>query len=59
MKFIPSEALWGLSPNKTMKILPKRMNIGAPGGWGTCNLYALEMNSPVSQKLPVASMVNT
>jgi hypothetical protein len=35
------------------------MNMGAPGGWGIWSLKALEINSPVSQKLPVASMVNT
>jgi hypothetical protein len=34
------------------------MNKGAPGGWPTCNLKALEINSPQSHKLTVGSIVN-
>jgi pyruvate/2-oxoglutarate dehydrogenase complex dihydrolipoamide acyltransferase (E2) component len=30
---------------------------GAPGGWGIWSLYALDTNSPQSQKLPEASIV--
>ena len=33
------------------------MKKGAPGGWPTCSLYAVAMNSPQSQKLAVGSMV--
>jgi hypothetical protein len=34
------------------------MNRGAPGGCPTCNLNALEINSPQSHKLTVGSMVS-
>src|SRR5262249_30688709 len=50
-------AVIGLSPNKTMKILPSKTNKGAPGGWGICTLKQLLTNSPQSQKLPPASLV--
>src|SRR5688500_6784548 len=59
MKFTPRDADNGSSPNRIIKNRPSRMNIGAPGGCGICSLYALEMNSPVSQKLSEASIVNT
>ena len=41
---------------KKRPIITKR---GAPGGWGIWSLYALETNSPQSQKLPVGSIVIT
>src|SRR5699024_10818168 len=50
-------AVCGPAPVKMMK---RRANIkkkGAPGGCGTCNLKALDMNSPQSQRLAVASLV--
>jgi hypothetical protein len=34
------------------------INKGAPGGCGISNLYALDINSPQSQKLAVASIVD-
>src|SRR5690606_25391859 len=59
IKFTASAAVTGLSPNKMMKNLPNRTNKGAPGGWGICSLYAVDINSPVSQRLPVGSIVIT
>ncbi len=47
----------GLLPKRIMKKRPSNINMGAPGGWGNCNLYAQAMNSPVSHKLPLASRV--
>ena len=43
------------------KIVKKRVIMrksGAPGGWGTCNLYAVAINSPQSQKLVVGSILD-
>jgi hypothetical protein len=56
MVFSPNAALSGLSG--IVKSLPININNGAPGGWGICNLYAEEINSPQSQKLAVASIVD-
>ena len=47
-----------LLPNNTIKTLPINTNNGAPGGCGTCTLKALLTNSPQSQRLPPASLVN-
>ncbi len=38
-------------------IRPINKKSGAPGGCGTCNLYAQAMNSPQSQKDAVGSTV--
>ena len=57
MKFTPRAAVCGLSPKRMIKKRPMSAKRGAPGGWGTSSLKQLEMNSPQSQKLPVASMV--
>ena len=51
------ETAWA-SSNGIIKILASSMNKGAPGGCGTSSLKALEANSPQSQKLPVASIVD-
>src|SRR5690606_1278917 len=59
IKFTARAAFCGLSPNKMIKNLPKRTNKGAPGGWGICSLYAVDINSPQSQRLPVGSIVIT
>src|SRR5690348_2789619 len=59
MKLTARAAVCGLSPKRMMKNRPISANSGAPGGWGTSSLKQLEMNSPQSQKLPVASMVMT
>jgi len=44
-------------PAKLAKKRPNNMKKGAPGGWPTSSLYAVEINSPQSQKLAVGSMV--
>jgi hypothetical protein len=40
-----------------VKIRPRIMNKGAPGGCPTSSLNAVVINSPQSQKLAVGSMV--
>src|SRR5436190_251157 len=45
------------SPSTTINKRPNITNNGAPGGWGTCILNVLEINSPQSHKLAVASIV--
>ena len=57
MVFTALAAVNGLSPNKIINTLPNNTNMGAPGGCGICNLYALLINSPQSQKLLAASEV--
>src|SRR4051812_22106198 len=61
IRFTERAALSGPLPNKgantTINRRPSITNNGAPGGWGTCILKVLDMNSPQSHKLPVASMV--
>jgi len=45
------------SPAKSEKKRATIIKNGAPGGWPTCSLKALEMNSPQSHKLTVGSRV--
>lgn len=59
IKFTAFAAVSGLSPKRMIKNLPIKTNNGAPGRCGIYNLKQLEINSPQSQKLPVASMVMT
>jgi hypothetical protein len=40
-----------------VKMRPRIMNNGAPGGWPTSSLKAVVINSPQSQKLAVGSIV--
>src|SRR5665213_3039311 len=56
MLYNPRIALLGFEKG-IINNLPNNMNNGAPGGCGIWSLYALEANSPQSQKLPVASIV--
>ena len=56
-KFIAS-AIFSKLPNaKNEKNLPRSKQKGAPGGWGTSNLFDTAINSPASQKLAVSSTV--
>ena len=48
----------GLDGLNKVKILPKSIKKGAPGGCATCNLYTQETNSPQSHKLPADSSVD-
>ena len=57
IKFTALAAVCPLSPKRIIKKRPNSTNNGAPGGWGSCNLLALAINSPVSQRLPLASRV--
>ena len=50
-------AMCALSEANNEKNLPIKLKSGAPGGWPTSNLYAVEIYSPQSQKLAVGSMV--
>src|SRR4051812_22070609 len=55
--FTAFAAVKGLSPRRTINKRPMSTKSGAPGGCGICTLNALEINSPQSHKLTVASMV--
>ena len=45
-------------PANNVKNLEISIKRGAPGGWPTCSLYALAINSPQSHRLVVGSIVD-
>ena len=47
-----------VSAANIVKIRPVNIKKGAPGGWPTSILKAVEINSPQSQKLAVGSIVS-